>query len=217
VRSYLVDRDLPSNDEQLLLDTELELDFRFAKRMKLLLVPRFLIDGLDTELIRFEPLEGYLAYEGSRTGLKLGQFIENWGVAEVNNPLDVLNRRDFGVKFLDPPRLGELGVRLTQSFEGGKVIGQPTLSAYFMPLFRPALLPTEQSRWRRVWILPLASASSRAGPSRCSARCASSTPSTPGLSTPTSRTWCRTGRNASPTSCQCRARSASTSSPSTTA
>ena len=150
VRSYLVDRQLPSNDEQLLLDTELELDFRFAKRMKLFLRPRFLIDGLDTELIRFEPLEGYLAYEGSRTGVKLGQFIENWGVAEVNNPLDVLNRRDFGVKFLDPPRLGELGVRLTQSFEGGKVIGQPTLSAYFMPLFRPALLPTAQSRWRPV-------------------------------------------------------------------
>jgi hypothetical protein len=143
VRSYLVDRDLPSNDEQLLLDTELELDFRFAKRMKLFLRPRFLIDGLDTELIRFEPLEGYLAYEGPRTGLKLGQFIENWGVAEVNNPLDVLNRRDFGVKFLDPPRL-------TQSFEGGKVVGQPTLSAYFMPLFRPALLPTAQSRWRPV-------------------------------------------------------------------
>jgi hypothetical protein len=150
VRSYLVDRDLPSNDEQLLLDTELELDFRFAKRMKLFLRPRFLIDGLDTELMRFEPLEGYLAYEGSRTGVKLGQFIENWGVAEVNNPLDVLNRRDFGVKFLDPPRLGELGVRLTQSFDGGKVVDQPTLSAYFMPLFRPALLPTEQSRWRPV-------------------------------------------------------------------
>ena len=148
VRSYLVDRQLPSNDEQLLIDTELELDFRFAKRMKLFFRPRFLIDGLDTELMRLEPLEGYLAYEGSRTGVKVGQFIENWGVAEVNNPLDVLNRRDFGVRFLDPPRLGELGVRLTQSFDGGKVIGQPTLSGYFMPLFRPALLPTAQSRWR---------------------------------------------------------------------
>ncbi len=148
LRSYLVDRALPSNDEQLLIDTELELDLRFAKRGKLFLRPRFLIDGLDTELLRLEPLEGYLAYEGPRTGVKLGQFIENWGVAEVNNPLDVLNRRDFGVKFLDPPRLGELGVRLTQSFEGGKVVGQPTLSAYFMPLFRPALLPTEHSRWR---------------------------------------------------------------------
>lgn len=150
VRSYLVDRELPSNDEQLLIDTELELDFRFAKRMKLFLRPRFLIDGLDTELMRLEPLEGYVAYEGPRTGVKLGQFIENWGVAEVNNPLDVLNRRDLGVKFLDPPRLGELGVRVTQSFEGGKAVGQPTLSAYFMPLFRPTPLPTEQSRWRPV-------------------------------------------------------------------
>ena len=148
VRSYLVERYLPSNDEQLLIDTELELDFRFAKRMKLFLRPRFLIDGLDTELLRLEPLEGYVAYEGPRTGVKLGQFIENWGVAEVNNPLNVLNRRDFGVRFLDPPPLGELGVRVTQSFEGGKTIGQPTLSAYFMPLFRPTRLPTERSRWR---------------------------------------------------------------------
>ena len=150
VRSFLVDRDLPSNDEQLFLETELELDFRFAQRMKLFLRPRFLIDGLDTELIRYEPLEAYMAYEGSRTGVKFGQFIENWGVAEVNNPLDVLNRRDFAVKFLDPPRLGELGVRVTQSFKGGSVVDQPTLSAYFMPLFRPALLPTRQSRWRPV-------------------------------------------------------------------
>ncbi len=150
VRSYLVDRELPSNDEQLLVDTELELDFRFAKRMKLFLRPRFLIDGLDTELLRLEPLEAYVAYEGPRTGVKVGQFIENWGVAEVNNPLDVFNRRDFGVKFLDPPRLGELGVRFTQSFNGGRVVGQPTLSLYFVPLFRPTLLPTEQSRWRPV-------------------------------------------------------------------
>lgn len=148
MRSYLVDRDLPSNDQQLLLETALALDFRFAKRMKLFLLPRFLIDGLNTELIRYEPLEGYLAYEGPRTGVKFGQLIENWGVAEVYNPLDVLNRRDFGVQFLNPPRLGELGVRVTQSFEGGKVIGQPTLSAYFMPLFRPALLPPPYSRWR---------------------------------------------------------------------
>ena len=144
---YPVERDTSGNTEQNVVEAEAELDLALHRNLSVLLRPWFLIDALDTDLVRYEPLEAYVEVGGSRADLRVGQFVESWGIADTFNPIDVLNRPDLGVDALDPPSLGELGVRARYHFDGGSVIGQPSVALYAMPVWRSTPFPTDSSRF----------------------------------------------------------------------
>ncbi len=146
-RIYLSDRDDGKNDEQLLFEAELELDFRFHESVSGYFRPRVFVDTLDGDLKRFEPLEAYLTYERETWDLRAGQLVENWGIVDTYNPIDVVNRRDFATDFLDPDRLGEFGARLRLLFAGNETIGEPTASFYVLPVWRETLFPPENQRF----------------------------------------------------------------------
>lgn len=145
-RVYLSDSDRGKNDGQLIFQSELELDFRFHEDVSAYFRPRLYLDALDGDLLRFEPLEAYVTYESDSWDLRAGQFVENWGVVDTYNPLDVINRRDFATDPLDFDRLGELGLRYRHVLEGGARIGEPTLSAYALPVFRETPFAPEDQR-----------------------------------------------------------------------
>ena len=145
-RVYLRDRGGDKNDEQLLFESELEFEFRFRDDLSGYFRPRVFLDALDGDLQRFEPLEAYLTYEAETWDLRAGQFVENWGVVDTYNPLDVINRRDLATDPLDPTRLGELGFRLRRTFEGGDTVGEPTVLLYALPVFRETLFAPEDQR-----------------------------------------------------------------------
>ena len=146
-RVYFRDRGESSNDEQYIVRGELELDFRFGDRLTGYARPRFLVDLNDGELDRFEPFEGYVTFEGSGWDVRAGQFVENWGIVDTYNPIDVVNRRDFASDLLDAERLGELGMRGRWLGEGGSTIGEPTLSAYWIPVWRETLFAPDDQRF----------------------------------------------------------------------
>lgn len=146
-RVYFRDRGEDRNDEQLLVRGEFELDFRFHDRITGYARPRILIDLNDGDLDRFEPFEGYLTLEGEGWDLRAGQFVENWGIVDTYNPIDVVNRRDFASDLLDAERLGELGVRGRWLLEDGETFGEPTLSAYWIPVWRPTEFAPEDQRF----------------------------------------------------------------------
>lgn len=146
-RTYPLERGGPRNDEQVFITTELELDVHLGGNVSLTFRPRFLIDTLDTGVTRFEPFAGYLQYVTEKADVRAGQFVDNWGIADAFNPLDVLNRRDYASDIIDPTPLGELGLRLRYQLPSGDTIGQPTISVYAMPLWRKTLLPTEDYRY----------------------------------------------------------------------
>ena len=60
---------------------------------------------------------------------------------------DVVNRRDLATDFLDPDRLGELGVRYRRFFTGGETLGEPTVSLYLLPVWRETLFAPEDQRF----------------------------------------------------------------------
>lgn len=146
-RVFLRDREQGRNDEQLLLEAELELDFRHSDHLSSYFRPRFFLDALDGELKRFEPYEAYATYAERGWDLRAGQFVENWGIVDTFNPIDVINRRDFATDALDADRLGELGVRTRHFFDGNETIGEPTVSLYAMPIFRETPFPTRDQRF----------------------------------------------------------------------
>ncbi len=146
-RAYLNDRNQDRKDEELLLRAEIEAEARFTDELSGYLRSRLLLDTFNTELHRFEPLEGYLTYEEDSWDLRVGQFIENWGIVDTFNPIDVLNRRDLGTDILDPDRLGELGARFRLLLPDGGALREPTISLYAMPLFRPIKFPPDDGRW----------------------------------------------------------------------
>jgi len=143
---YVTDRDDGTADEQQLLEVQLEVDAH-TDVFDVFVHPRFLVDVLDTELLRYEPLEAYFDVGGRRWDLRVGQFVDSWGIADTFNPLDVLNRRDLGGNPIRPQPLGELGTRFRIHGTGGSVLGEPTLSAYAMPVWRATMFPTENSRY----------------------------------------------------------------------
>jgi len=145
-RTYFEDRNGEKNDEQLLLEGELELEFRFGDRWSGYFRPRFLVDALDDDLHRFEPYEAYVTYAGDGWDLRAGQFVENWGIVDTYNPIDVINRRDFATDPLDADRLGEAGLRFRRTWEGSERVGEPTLSAYVLPVFRETLFAPDEQR-----------------------------------------------------------------------
>ena len=145
-RVYLEESDRGKNDGQLLLESEVELEFRFSNRLSGYFRPRMFIDAFDGELQRFEPYEVYVTYEQDGWDLRAGQLVENWGIVDTYNPIDVVNRRDFGTEPLEADRLGELGVRWRRVFEGGSTIGEPTVSVYALPVFRETRFGPEDQR-----------------------------------------------------------------------
>ena len=148
IYTYFDDRGQGRDDEQIVFETEFEFRFRFGDDVTAFFRPRLLADLTDThDLHRFEPLEGYVTIAGSGFDLRLGQFIENWGIVDTFNPIDVVNRRDFATDFLDPDRLGELGIRFRLLFDGGETIGEPTLSLYALPLFCAPRFAAGESRF----------------------------------------------------------------------
>ena len=137
----------PGNETEYVLEGELELDFDLADRTTAYLRPRVRVSLRDSDANEFEPFEGYVTYSESNWDLRAGQFVENWGIADTYNPIDVLNRRDLKSDFLDADRLGELGVRWRQFMEGNRTFGEPTLSLYVLPVFRRTPFPSDQSRF----------------------------------------------------------------------
>ena len=148
-RSFFRDRQRARarNDEQWIQELQLELELDFAPSLSGFLRPRLLIDALDDDLVRTEPLEAFVTWDLGEHELRAGQLVENWGIADTFNPIDVLNRRDLAEDPLDPVRLGELGLRYRWFLDGGETVGEPVVSLYFMPLFRRALFPSDDSRW----------------------------------------------------------------------
>lgn len=134
-------------DAQWVQELELELEMELGGALTGFFRPRFLIDALDDDLVRTDPLEAFVTWTGASTDLRAGQLVENWGIADTFNPVDVLNRRDLAEDPLDPPRLGELGVRWRWRLPGGDTVGEPVVAAYAIPVFQTAELPTAQSRF----------------------------------------------------------------------
>ncbi len=145
-RVYLADRAAPGHHESWVQEARLELDVRWSEALSASLRPWLLVDAIDPELLRYEPLEAYIELASGRWDLRAGQFIESWGIADTSNPLDILNRTDPAVDPLAPPRRGELGARVRLHGGGGDVIGQPTFALYLIPLFRELDFPTGGSR-----------------------------------------------------------------------
>lgn len=146
-RSYFRDRSGPRNDAQILLRGELELDLDLGEDVDAYLRPRFLVDLLDGDYQRFEPFEAYATWSGEDWDLRAGSMVENWGIVDTYNPVDVFNRRDFGSDLLDTDRLGEVGVRYRKSFEGNDTFGEPTLSAYVLPVWQRTRFAPEDQRF----------------------------------------------------------------------
>lgn len=146
-RSYVADRDAAGNEQQLIGELRADIDLRFSTHLSGYVRPWFLIDALDTDLRRYEPLDGYLLYKRDTWDLELGQFVENWGMADTFNPVDVLCRRDMAVDFFDQVRRGEAGAKFRVITRPGKTIDELAVSVYAMPVWRPTPWPTANSRW----------------------------------------------------------------------
>lgn len=146
-RWYANDRNRGRNDEQLVVEGEVELQKRLTDATSLYLRPRLFLDLADSDLYRVDPLEAHVTWEEGAWDVRAGLFVENWGVVDTYNPVDVLNRRDFATDALNPRRLGELGVRVRRSFGGAGVFGQPAVSLYAIPLFQETRFPTDDQRF----------------------------------------------------------------------
>ncbi len=146
-RTYWRDRGGETNDEQLLFRSEFELDLRFSDSLTGYARPRILVDLLDGDYQRFEPFEAYATYDAGDWDLRAGSMVENWGIVDTFNPVDVLNRRDFGSNLLNADRLGEIGFRLRREIEGNETIGEPTLSLYVLPVWQATPFAPEDQRF----------------------------------------------------------------------
>ena len=136
-------------DGQWIQELELEIDFTLTENISGYFRPRFLIDAIDNDLVRTEPLEAYVTWSSpdNNFDIRAGQLIENWGIADTFNPVDVFNRRDLAEDPLDPARLGELGARVRWKMQGGDTIGEPILSIYAVPTHRTTSFPTRRNRF----------------------------------------------------------------------
>lgn len=142
---FLRERNGFYNDEQVLLTSEFEIDLSLRKNITGYIRPRLFLDLTDDDFQRAELLEGYVTYEQNSWDIRLGQFVENWGIADTFNPVDVLNRRDLSTQLLDTTRLGEAGIRTLRLFDGNSVVGEPTVAFYFLPWFqRTRFSPNKQ-------------------------------------------------------------------------
>ncbi len=146
-RSFVRQRGRGLEDDRWISELQLELGVRWNEAVSAFYRPRFLIDALDQDLVRTDPLEMHVTWEGQRFDLRAGILLESWGIADTFQPLDVLNRRDLATDPLDLQRLGEFGARGRLWFEGGATLGEPMVSLYAMPVFQEAELPTPRGRF----------------------------------------------------------------------
>jgi hypothetical protein len=146
-RSYMLDRDTDKSDEQVITELQGEVSLEVGPSVSVFVAPRFVIDALDPELYRYEPTEAYASARGEWWDLRVGQLVDNLGVVDAYNPLDVLNRRDYGVDMLDSVRLGETGGRLRFELPSGKTIGEPTISIYGLPFWRKTRFASDDNRF----------------------------------------------------------------------
>lgn len=146
-RTYVADHGGGGNDILSVFEIQMEIGLYLSKNATGYFRPRLLIDAYDDDFKRAEPLEAYATWSSDNYDVRLGQFVENWGIADTSNPLDVLNRRDLGTDFLDSERLGEIGVRYRHFFQGNETFGEPVLGVYVLPVFQKAQFPTRESRF----------------------------------------------------------------------
>lgn len=147
-RHFLLDRDEGLHDDNVNLEGEVEATYSSRDRFRLRLRPYLAVDPLEPARNRYELLDAYEELVFRRWGVRVGQMVENWAIVDTYNPADVLNRRDLERDFYDPPKLGELMVRLQHFFPETAAIGQPTLSFYVLPLHRESPLPENDDRFR---------------------------------------------------------------------
>ena len=146
-QAYWAGRNQGLNDDRLMLEAEFEFDYRFSEQLSGYFRPRLFTDLRNKDHARTEPYEAYLTWTADDWDLRAGQFVENWGIVDTVNPIDVINRRDLGTDFLDPDRLGELGLRWRTFGDSGDTWGEPTLSFYVLPDFRFPNFPDDDDRF----------------------------------------------------------------------
>src|SRR5947209_4880327 len=147
-RHYLVDRDRGLKDDNIVLEGELEATYDPGGPYRIRIRPYLALDPLESSRNRYEPLDAYGEVTVGSWSVRAGQMIESWAIADIFNPVDVLNRRDLERNFYDPPKLGEVMVRLRYVFPEVEWLRQPALSLYLLPLHRDTPLPGNQDRFR---------------------------------------------------------------------
>lgn len=125
-----------ANSQQVIW-AEAEADIRIAGDLNAYVRPRLYIDLENTALERLAIPDAYITYQTHSTEFRVGTMVENWGIVDTYNPIDILNPRDLGTDFLNPLKLGQPGIRLRQFFAGNEHFGEPTFSVYWMPFFEP--------------------------------------------------------------------------------
>ncbi len=146
-RYYFSDRDQGRKDGQFIVKSEFEMDFQFDDGLSAYFRPRVYLDLFDGEESRFEPYEAYVSLERKGWDLRVGQFVENWGIVDTYNPIDVINRRDLGTEFLETDRLGEMGIRYQRFLPDKGAIGEPMVSVYALPVWQATPFPANDARF----------------------------------------------------------------------
>ena len=148
-RRYLQDTDVGAvKDNQVLVWGEAEIDFRLNSDTTAYFRPRLYADVSDNGFAHAHVPEIFVTYAPPGSwDVRGGLLVENWGVADTFNPIDVLNTRDFATDVFDPLYVGQPGIRLRRSFKGGKHLGEPTVGFYWMPLFAQALYAPKGQRF----------------------------------------------------------------------
>jgi hypothetical protein len=84
--------------------------------------------------------EGLLSWRGEDTELSLGRRIVVWGRADKINPTDVIGSRDYTLLFADDDdqRRGSTVAKASRA------MGNYTVSAFWLPEFRPNIIPIPQ-------------------------------------------------------------------------
>ncbi|MCZ6655225.1 MAG: hypothetical protein O7D91_19630 [Planctomycetota bacterium] len=138
-RRYLRDTHVAAvKDNQVLVWGEAEIDFRLDSDTTAYFRPRIYADVSDDGFDHAHVPELFITYAPGSWDVRGGLLVENWGVADTFNPIDVLNTRDFATDVLDPLYVGQPGIRLRRFFKSGKHLGEPTVGFYWMPLFAQA-------------------------------------------------------------------------------
>jgi hypothetical protein len=89
---------------------------------------------------QFELRQGYFAWHGGDWGLAVGRRLVSWGRADRVNPTDVISSRDYTLLFTDDADQKRGDLIATAAYG----IGNYTISALWLPEFRPDVLPLER-------------------------------------------------------------------------
>jgi hypothetical protein len=95
---------------------------------------------------RGELREGFLAWRGDTVDLSIGRRIVAWGRADRINPTDVVGSRDYTLLFSDDSDQRRGSLMATASY----LIGDLTLTALWLPEYRPTVFPIRKPPGFRV-------------------------------------------------------------------